>query len=145
MHNCTQLLPAAHRPVCAQLNRACGTTHGLLMPFDHLGGQPATLTRIRLQAVPPPAPSRLTHRCMLRPLSPVQIISYSLLALNLLVASDVIETLVRPSHEQHMDALYKLGIVVGMRTVLAYFLGKEAEEVQHTLVSTGPKGGRHTV
>ena len=115
------------------------------MPFDHLGGQPASLTRIRLQAVPPPALSRLTHHRILTSLSLVQIISYSLLALNLLVASDVIETLVKPSHEQHMDALYKLGIVVGMRTVLAYFLGKEAEEVQHTLVSTGPKGGRHTV
>ena len=114
------------------------------MPLDHLGGQPASLTRIRLQAVPPPALSRLTHHRILTSLSLVQIISYSLLALNLLAASDVIETLVRPSHEQHMDALYKLGIVVGVRTVLAYFLGKEAEEVQHTLASAGPKSARHT-
>ena len=34
-------------PLSAQLNRAYGTTHGLLMPFDQLKQQPASLTRIR--------------------------------------------------------------------------------------------------
>ena len=32
-----------------------------------------------------------------------------------------------------MEDLYKLAIVAGVRTLLAYFLGKETEELEHVL------------
>jgi uncharacterized membrane protein len=59
-----------------------------------------------------------------------QLITYSL---ELLVAADVIETLTAPSHSYHIDTLYKIGMIVAIRTVLSYFLGKELEELEHKL------------
>ena len=50
----------------------------------------------------------------------------------------VIETLIKPAHAYQMSDLYKLAMIAGVRTVLAYFLGKETEELEHELEkSTG--------
>eukprot|EP00542_Grammatophora_oceanica_P019300 CAMPEP_0194030412 /NCGR_PEP_ID=MMETSP0009_2-20130614/3910_1 /TAXON_ID=210454 /ORGANISM="Grammatophora oceanica, Strain CCMP 410" /LENGTH=204 /DNA_ID=CAMNT_0038670355 /DNA_START=44 /DNA_END=658 /DNA_ORIENTATION=- len=57
-----------------------------------------------------------------------RIVSFSLL---LLVAADVLETLLKPMHDLTMEDLYKMALVGGIRTTLAYFLGKETEEIMH--------------
>jgi uncharacterized membrane protein len=60
-----------------------------------------------------------------------RMIGYSLL---LLVASDILETLLKPAtgaHAYDMDELYKMILIGGIRTTLAYFLGKETEEILH--------------
>ena len=54
-----------------------------------------------------------------------------LVSLNFLVAVDVIETLIKPASAYMLEDLYKLAIVAGVRTLLAYFLGKETEELEH--------------
>ena len=59
--------------------------------------------------------------------------SMILVALNFLVAVDVIETLIKPASSYLIMDLYKLAIVAGVRTLLAYFLGKETEELEHEL------------
>jgi uncharacterized membrane protein len=59
-----------------------------------------------------------------------QLITYSL---ELLVAADVIETLTAPSHSYHIDTLYKIGLIVAIRTVLSHFLGKELDELENKL------------
>ena len=56
-----------------------------------------------------------------------------LTSLNFLVAVDVIETLIKPASLYKLVDLYKLAIVAGVRTLLAYFLGKETEELEHEL------------
>merc|ERR1719174_3667674 len=53
--------------------------------------------------------------------------SMILVALNFLVAVDVIETLIKPAALYTLRDLYKLALVAGVRTLLAYFLGKETE------------------
>ena len=50
-------------------------------------------------------------------------------ALKLLVAADVIETLTESAHLYHIETLYKIMVIVAIRTTLAYFLGKEVEEL----------------
>ena len=63
-------------------------------------------------------------------------VAFSLLVL---VAADVIETLIHPLHDIALNELYKMGIMGALRTTLAYFLGKELEEMQHHLThSDGP-------
>jgi uncharacterized membrane protein len=57
-----------------------------------------------------------------------RIVSFSLL---LLVAADVLETLQKPMHELSMEDLYKMALVGAIRTTLAFFLGKEMEEILH--------------
>lgn len=57
-----------------------------------------------------------------------RIVSFSLL---LLVAADVLETLLKPMHDLTMEDLYKMAMVGAIRTTLAYFLGKEMEEIMH--------------
>ena len=57
-----------------------------------------------------------------------QMVSFSLL---LLVAVDVLETLLKPGHEFAMEELYKMVLIGSIRTTLAYFLGKETEEILH--------------
>jgi uncharacterized membrane protein len=53
--------------------------------------------------------------------------------LELLVAADVIETLTKPAQGYKIETLYKIGAVVVIRTILAYFLGKELEEIEKRL------------
>ena len=57
-----------------------------------------------------------------------RIVAFSLL---LLVAADVLETLLKPMHHLTIDDLYKMALVGGIRTTLAYFLNKEIEEIVH--------------
>lgn len=52
--------------------------------------------------------------------------SYILLSLEVLIASDIIETIMNPSVE---DILILAGIVV-IRTAISYFLGKEIEHTK---------------
>ena len=59
-----------------------------------------------------------------------RLVSFSLL---LLVAADVLETLLKPMHDLSMEDLYKMALVGGIRTTLAFFLGKEMEEIVHHL------------
>ena len=61
-----------------------------------------------------------------------RMIGFSLL---LLVAADVLETLLKPSHAYEMDELYKMTLIGGVRTTLAYFLGKETEEILHHIAA----------
>mmetsp|Transcript_25262 Transcript_25262/g.37299 ORF Transcript_25262/g.37299 Transcript_25262/m.37299 type:complete len:185 (-) Transcript_25262:188-742(-) len=82
-----------------------------------------------------------------------RIVSFSLL---LLVAADVLETLLKPLHDLTMEDLYKMAIVGAIRTTLAYFLGKEMEEIMHHIehaehnhhdeskMETPPKQPNHT-
>jgi len=56
--------------------------------------------------------------------------SWVTFSLELLVAADVIDTLTKPAHMYKMESLYKIGLVVIIRTTLAYFLGKELEEIE---------------
>ncbi len=51
--------------------------------------------------------------------------SYILLSLEVLIASDIIETIMNPS----IDDMLILGGVVVIRTTISYFLGKEIESV----------------
>lgn len=53
--------------------------------------------------------------------------SYILLSLEVLIASDIIETILNPSFE---DILILAGIVV-IRTAISYFLGKEIESTEN--------------
>ena len=66
------------------------------------------------------------------------IVSFSLL---LLVAADVLETLLKPMHHMTMEDLYKMALVGAIRTTLAYFLGKETEEILHHVEKHGNGGG----
>lgn len=54
-------------------------------------------------------------------------------ALTLLVAVDVLDTLLKPTHKHEMATLYKLAIIASVRTGLAYFLGKEVKECEEEL------------
>lgn len=53
---------------------------------------------------------------------------YILLALDFLIASDIIHSTV---HTEIND-LYELGIIVLLRTAIGYFLGKEIQEIQES-------------
>ena len=59
--------------------------------------------------------------------------SMILMSLNFLVAVDVIETLIKPASLYTFSDLYKLALVAGVRTLLAYFLGKETLELEEEL------------
>lgn len=52
--------------------------------------------------------------------------SYILLSLEVLIASDIVETILNPSFQ---DILILAGIVV-IRTAISYFLGKEIESTE---------------
>lgn len=52
-----------------------------------------------------------------------------------LLATQVLDTLVKPSHAYSIDDLVKLAMIVGIRTVLAYFLNLETTEAEHELES----------
>ena len=54
-------------------------------------------------------------------------------ALELLVAADVIDTLTKSAHSYHIETLYKILLIVVIRTTLAFFLGKEMGELEHKL------------
>lgn len=51
-------------------------------------------------------------------------------SLELLVCADVIETLTKPAAHYRIEQLIKIAFVVAIRTCLAYFQGKELEELE---------------
>ena len=53
------------------------------------------------------------------------------LGLELLVATDVLETLTKETHEFSFELLGKIGAVAAFRTVLAFFLAREVSELEH--------------
>jgi len=53
---------------------------------------------------------------------------YILLALDFLIASDIIHSTVN----KELKDLYELGIIVLLRTAIGYFLGKEIREIQES-------------
>lgn len=52
------------------------------------------------------------------------------LGLELLVATDVLETLTRETHEYSYELLGKIGAVAAFRTMLAFFLSREVTELR---------------
>lgn len=54
--------------------------------------------------------------------------SYVLLSLEVLIAADIIESILKPTFQD----ILKLGIVVVIRTVISFFLHKEIEEAMNT-------------
>lgn len=88
------------------------------------------LFKTRIQTVmdfwPNPGPVQLT-RVKLQ-------LGYTVsVALQLLLAADVLDTLVKPSHSFSIVELLKLGMIASIRTTLAYFLNKEVEECESEL------------
>ena len=58
---------------------------------------------------------------------------YLVLALEFLVAKDILESIVDPN----MNGLLMLGLIVVIRTVLSYFLNKEIAEVKEDMEKDG--------
>lgn len=56
---------------------------------------------------------------------------YILLSLEILIAADIIETILNPSWQD----LARLGTIVAIRTVCAYFLNKEIREIHNEVSS----------
>lgn len=54
-------------------------------------------------------------------------------ALEVLVAADVIDTLTKSAHSYAIEHLYKIALIVLIRTVLAYFLDKELDGLAEKL------------
>lgn len=52
------------------------------------------------------------------------------LALGLLVASDILDTVLKPSHAYELLDVIKMGFVTVLRTGLAYFLALEIKELE---------------
>jgi uncharacterized membrane protein len=106
-----------------------------LLVLQHLSGRKLRM----VLAVTQPQGSPLTIDRIKLELG--RFLAYSLL---LLVAADVLETLMKPMHDVEMEELYKLAIVGAIRTTLAYFLGKEIEEVMHYIEhAEGNHSGSH--
>lgn len=55
---------------------------------------------------------------------------YILLSLEILIAADIIESIVKPTFED----IFRVGCIVAIRTVISYFLNKEIHETQEMLV-----------
>lgn len=58
---------------------------------------------------------------------------YILLSLEVLIAADIIESIVKPTFED----IFRVGCIVAIRTVISYFLNKEIHE---TLTIEDPAG-----
>lgn len=89
------------------------------MAFDRaVGNGPATVSRVRLQLA--------------------QLLA---LGLQILLCSDILETLVKSTKEYTFDSLYKLALVSAIRTGLSYFLGLETEEILNRAQNDGRMDG----
>ncbi len=53
--------------------------------------------------------------------------TYILFGLEFMIAADIIHTFIQPTRED----LLVLATIVGIRTVISYFLGREVEEARH--------------
>jgi uncharacterized membrane protein len=126
--------PVAFESALELVNMVCGwillasVTVALLnvalLVVQHLSGRKLRM----VLAVTQPQGSSLTMDRVKLELG--RLLSFSLL---LLVAADALETLMKPMHHVEMEELYKLVMVCAIRTTLAYFLGKEIEEVMHNI------------
>ena len=82
-------------------------TFEMIIPFDRkVGSGPATVTRVRLQLA--------------------QLLA---LGLELLIISDLVETLVKSSAEYTFETLYKLAVIASIRTALSFCLGIETKDI----------------
>jgi len=100
------------------LNRISGSKWPMLAGFDEpRGGHPKDFR-------PPPVQLARVR---------LQLGSLIMLALTLLVASDVIETIVKPVHAYTFESMYKLSIVAILRTGLSYFLAREVKELEEEI------------
>ncbi|MEL6328195.1 MAG: DUF1622 domain-containing protein [Planctomycetota bacterium] len=61
---------------------------------------------------------------------------YLLLGLELLIAADVIETMINPT----LDTVAVLAAIVAIRIATSYFLGKEIQHAQHQAGRSGAEG-----
>jgi len=57
------------------------------------------------------------------------------LALAVLVAADVVETVIKPTHAYEMNVVIKMGFITVLRTGLAYFLAKEIKEQEEVHIN----------
>lgn len=64
--------------------------------------------------------------------------TYILLGLEFMIAADLIHTFVQPSQ----DDLIILATIVGIRTVISYFLGREVQEVREDEIQNKRTGRR---
>lgn len=55
------------------------------------------------------------------------------LGLELLVVSDVLETLLKSTEEFTFEAIGKIGLIAVVRTFLAYFLSLEVKEIEEAI------------
>jgi len=85
-----------------------GKKFNIQLAITQPANSPLTLDRIKLEL------GRFVGFCLL-----------------MLVPADVLETLLKPMHHVSMEDLYKVALVGTIRTTLAYFLGKEMEEIMH--------------
>lgn len=58
--------------------------------------------------------------------------SYVLLSLEVLIAADIIDSILKPTFED----LYRLGAVVVIRTIISFFLNKEIKEAETVAVES---------
>jgi uncharacterized membrane protein len=66
---------------------------------------------------------------------------WTALALSLLVATDVLDTVLRPSHAFEMNDVLKMCLFTVIRTGVAYFLAKEIKELE--LDENSPSSNDH--
>ena len=94
------------------VNKLAGSRFSMLMDFWPRDPHPVQLTRVKLQ------------------------LGYTAsVALQLLVVADVLDTLVKPALAFSPVELCKLGGIVAIRTVLAFFLNAEVREAEEELES----------
>lgn len=99
--------------IIVAINGLTGREPGLRMinPLHHGGHRVATLVNIRLDLG-----------------------ELSALGLSMLVAADVVETVLKPTHAYEMNVVIKMGFITVLRTGLAYFLARELKEQEEVLV-----------
>lgn len=103
--------------VISLLNHVTGSKIKSLLPSCVPGARVATLAHTR-----------------------IEIGSLFAIGLELLVVTDVLETLTKPMNEFSYDLLGKIGAVAIGRLVLAYFLGKEMDSLRKEVVEEESEG-----
>jgi len=90
-------------------NANLGTKFRLVNPFHHARThiETATIGRIRLMLG-----------------------EHTSLALGILVAADVLDTVIKPAHSYGLEDMTKMFFLMTLRTTLAYFLGREMKELE---------------
>eukprot|EP01031_Cornospumella_fuschlensis_P043988 gene43988-53777_t len=102
-------------------------------------------TGSRLNMIDPLHPSKPNNHAQPSARSSVLVIRLMLgeqiaLALALLVASDILDTVLKPSHAYEVLDVVKMGFVTILRTGLAYFLAREIKELEEVGASSNASG-----